>query len=58
MVSTALIIQREVDDARSIRDAGSYDKKRGSQASFLGSGKKHRTYVPRGFQGRGRGQHG
>ena len=56
MVSTTLIIEREVNDAPSIRDAGASDKKRGSQASSSGSGKKQRTYVPRGFQGRGRGQ--
>ena len=56
MVSTALIIEREVDDARSIRNAGASDKKRGSQASSLDSGKKQRTSVPRGFQERGRGQ--
>ena len=56
MVSTTLIIEQEVDDTRSIRDAGSSDKKRGSQASSSSSGKKQRTYVPRGFQGRGHGQ--
>ena len=56
MVSTTLIIEREVNDAPSIRDAGASDKKRGSQASSSGSGKKQRTYVPRGFQGRGRDQ--
>ena len=49
MVSTTLIIEREVDDARSIRDAGASNKKRGSQASSSGSGKKQRTFVPRGF---------
>ena len=37
MVSTALIIEREVDDACSIRDAGASNKKRGSQASSSGS---------------------
>ena len=58
MVSTAFIIEREVDDARSIRDAGASNKKRGSQASSSGSGKKKRTSVPRGFQGRGRSQQG
>ena len=56
MVRTALIIEREVDDVRSIRDAGASDKKRGSQASSSGSGKKQRTSVPRGFQGRGHSQ--
>ena len=53
MVSTALIIEREVDDARSIRDAGASNEKKGSQASSSGSGKKKRTSVPRGFQGWG-----
>ena len=46
MVSTTLIIEREVDDAGSIRDAGASNKKRGSQASSSGSGKKQRTSVP------------
>ena len=45
MVSTTLIIEREIDDARSIRDAGASDKKRGSQVSSPGSGKKQRTPV-------------
>ena len=49
MVSTTLIIEREVDDTHSIRDASASDKKRGSQAFFSGSGKKQRTSVPRGF---------
>ena len=40
MVNITLIIEREVDDARSIRDAGASDKKRGSQASSSSSGKK------------------
>ena len=40
MVNTSLIIKREVDDARSIRDASANDNKRGSQASSLSSGKK------------------
>ena len=56
IVSTNLIIEREVDDARSNRDGGASNKKRGSQASSSGSGKKQRTSVPRGFQGWGRGQ--
>ena len=54
MVSIALIIEREVDDTRSIQDAGASDKKRGSQASSSSSGKTQKTFVPRGFQGRGR----
>ena len=56
MVSIALFIEREVDDARSIREAGVSDKKRGSQASSSSSGKKKRTSVPRGFQGQGHNQ--
>ena len=58
MVSTALIIDREVDDARSIRETGSSDKKRGSHASSSSSGKKKRTSFPREFQGRGCSQQG
>ena len=58
MVSRALIIEREVDDACSIQDTSASDKKRGSQVSFLGSGNKNRTSIPRGFQGRGCGQQG
>ena len=58
MVSIALIIEREVDDARSIQDVGASDKRMGSQASSSGSGKKQRTFVPRGFQGRGSDQQG
>ena len=56
MVSISLIIEREVDNARIIRDAGASDKKRGSQASSSSLGKKQRTSVPRGFRGRGHGQ--
>ena len=40
MVSITLIIEQEVDDARSIRDAGASDKKKGSQASSSSLGKK------------------
>ena len=50
MVSKALIIEREIDDACSIRDAGVSDKKMGSQVFSSGLGKKQRTYVPRGSQ--------
>ena len=47
MVSIALIIERGVDDARSIQDVGASDKKRrGSQASSSGSRKKQRTSIP------------
>ena len=40
MVSTALIIERQVDDARSIQDASASDKKMGSQASSSSSRNK------------------
>ena len=51
MVSTAFIIEQEVDDARSIRDAGASDKKRGSPASFSGSGKSRGLLFHEGFRG-------
>ena len=52
MVRTTLAIERERDDARSIRDTGAGDKrKEGQPSSSLG--KKQRTYVPRGFLGQG-----
>ena len=40
MVSTALIIEREVDDTHSIQEVSASDKKGGSQASSSSSGKK------------------
>ena len=46
MVNTALRIEREIDDARRIQDASASDKKRGSQVSSSGSGKKLRTSIP------------
>ena len=49
--------EREIDDARSIRDAGASEKKRENQ-SFFSSGKKQRTSASRGFQGQGRGYQG
>ena len=58
MVKTAMAIEREVDDARSIRDTGVKDKKRESQPSSSSSGKKKRTSTPQGFQGQGRGYQG
>ena len=39
MVKTAMAIEREVDDARSIRDASVKDKRKESQPSSI-SGKK------------------
>ena len=53
MVRTALAIEREIDDAGSIRDMGVGDKRKEGQPSSS-SGKKQRTSVPRGFLGQGR----
>ena len=50
MVKTAMAIKMEVDDARSIRDAGVKDKTKESQPSSSSSGKKQRTSTPQGFQ--------
>ena len=56
MVRTAMAIEREVDDARNIRDAGVVkDKMRESQPSTSSSRKKQRTSIPRRFQGQGHG---
>ena len=50
MVRTALAIEREIDNARSIRDMGPGDKRKEGQLSSS-SGKKQRTSVPRRFSG-------
>ena len=52
MVGTALTIEREIEDARSTRDAGVSSKRKESQSSFS-SRKKQRASSSRGFQGRG-----
>ena len=57
MVRTALAIEREIDDAQSIRDTGAGDKQKEGQPSSS-SGKKQRTFVPQGFSGQGRGFQG
>ena len=54
MVKTTMAIEREVDDARNVRDAGVKDKKE-SQPSSSSLGKKQRTSASQGFQGQGRG---
>ena len=55
IVMTAMAIEREVDDTRSIRDTGVVkDKRKESKPSSSGSGKKHKTSTPQGFQGQGR----
>ena len=51
MVGTALTIEREIEDARSTRDAGVSIKRKESQSSSS-SGKKKRASSSRGFQSR------
>ena len=51
-VRTALAIEREIDDARSIRDISAGDKRKEGQPSSS-SEKKKRTSIPRGFSGHG-----
>ena len=53
MVSTALIIEREIENARSIRDAGTGGKRKESQISSR-SRKKPKASNSQGFQGQGR----
>ena len=50
MVRTALTIEREIEDARSTRDAGVSSKRKESQSSSS-SGKKQRASGSREFQG-------
>ena len=50
MVGTTLTIEREIEDARSTRDAGVSSKRKESQSSSS-SGKKQRASSSRGFQG-------
>ena len=57
MVGTALTIEREIEDARSTRDAGVSSKRKESQSSSS-SGKKHKGSSSRGFQSRGHPSHG
>ena len=52
MVGIALTIEREIEDARSTRDAGVSSKRKESQSSSS-SGKKQRASSSRGFQDRG-----
>ena len=48
MVGTALTKEREIEDARSTRDAGVSSKRKESQSSSS-SGKKQRASSSRGF---------
>ena len=52
MVRTTMIIEREIKDARSIRDAGVSGKREEDHPSSS-SGKKQKTSIQRGFQGWG-----
>ena len=52
MVGTALTIEREIEVARSTRDAGVSSKRKESQSSSS-SGKKQKAFSSRGFQGCG-----
>ena len=52
MVGTALTIEREIEDARSTRDAGVSSKRKESRSSSS-SRKKQRASNSRGFQSRG-----
>ena len=58
MVRITMTIEREVDDAWSIRDAVDSVKRKESQLSSSSSGKKQRTPSPRGFQRQGCGYQG
>ena len=57
MVRMAMTIEREMDDARSIRDTGAGDKRKEGQPSSS-TGKKQKASSSRGFQGQGRGYQG
>ena len=53
MFRTAMAIEGEIVDAKSIRDAGTGKRKEGK--TFSSSRKRQRTFVSRGSQGQGRG---
>ena len=46
MVKTTMAVEREVDDARSIRDVGVKDKRKESQHSSSSLRNKQRTSTP------------
>ena len=50
MVKTTIAIKREVDEARSIRDAGVKDKTKESQPSSSSLGKKQGLLLHKGFR--------
>ena len=57
MVRTAMAIEREIEDARSIRDEGAGDKRKEIQSSSS-SDKKPKASSSRGFQGQGHDHQG
>ena len=57
MVTTATTMEREIKNARSIRDAGTGGKKKKSQTSSI-SGKKPKASSSRGFKGQGHNYQG
>ena len=58
MVGTDMDSEREVNDAKSIRDASATDKRKKNQSSSSSLGKKQRTSAPQGFQRQGHGYQG
>ena len=57
MVRTVMAIEREIDDAQTIRDTSADDKRKEGQLSSS-SGKKLKASSSRGFQGQGHGYQG
>ena len=57
MVTTAKAIEREIEDAQSIRDVGTGGKRKESQV-FSSSGNKPKDSSSQGFQRQGRDYHG
>ena len=57
MVRTTLAIGRGLADTRSIQDMGANTKRKENQSSS-NSERKHKTSIPRGFQGWGGGYQG
>ena len=57
MVKTTIAIEREIEDARSIRDTSTSGKRKEDLPSSS-SGNKQKTVMPRGPQGRGHGYQG
>ena len=58
MVKIAMVIEREVDDAQSIRNVSVKDKMRESHPSSSSLGKKQKDSTQQRFQGQGYGYQG